>query len=73
MALAVLAGAFISLGAVFANVPKAILKEADRGKYAAVALGRTGKGHTGLKKVFMGSVTEAMYKDLKHAALWFCY
>ena len=56
-----------------ADVSKALLEEADRGKYAAVALGRTGTGDTGLRKLFMGSVSEALFKELDRAALWFCY
>lgn len=54
------------------NVSDTILKEADQGKLAAVALGRTGAGQGVLKKIFMGSVSDTLFRELKGAALWVC-
>jgi len=55
------------------DVAKAIIKEANKGKYATVALGRTGTGKGFIDRLFMGSVSEAVFKSLDHAALWLCY
>ena len=52
------------------NVSKAILKEADEGRFAAVAVGRTGTGQGLLKKIFVGSVSRALFQELQGAALW---
>ena len=52
------------------NVSDTILKEAEQGKYAAVALGRTGLGQGLLKSLFMGSVSNTLFRELKGAALW---
>jgi nucleotide-binding universal stress UspA family protein len=54
------------------NVSDVILKEAERGKFAAVAVGRTGAGKGFLKGIFMGSVSDTLFRDLKGAALWVC-
>ena len=54
------------------NVTKAILREAEQGKYAAVAIGRTGRGRGRMKKIFMGSVGDTLFHDLERAALWTC-
>lgn len=48
----------------------AILAEAARGAYAVVATGRTGQGRGLLRRVFMGSVSTALLRDLDGAALW---
>lgn len=53
-----------------ASVVKAIKKEADAGRYAAVAVGRTGSGQGFLQKIFMGSVSSALARELEGAALW---
>lgn len=55
------------------NVAKAILKEAEQGRYAAVAMGRTGAGHALLGRIFMGSVSHALFQNLEKAALWTCH
>ena len=52
------------------NVADAILKEADQGKFAAVATGRTGAGQGFLKKIFIGSVSDTLFRELTGAALW---
>ena len=55
------------------SVSKAILKEAEEGRFSVVALGRTGTGRGFLKKVFMGSVSETLFHQLEGAALWTCH
>jgi len=54
------------------NVSDTILKEAEQGKFAAVALGRTGVGQGLLKSIFMGSVSDTLFRELKGAVLWVC-
>ncbi len=56
-----------------ANVPRAILSEADEGRFSAVAVGRTGAGQGILGKIFMGSVSTRLFRELEGAALWLCY
>ena len=56
-----------------ADVPKALLGEAEKGGYAAVALGRTGTRKRGLRAFLAGSVSEKLFRQLDQAALWFCY
>jgi len=51
-------------------VSKVILKEADEGRFAALAVGRTGTGQGLLKKIFVGSVSQALFQELQGAALW---
>ncbi len=51
-------------------VSKVILKEADEGRFAAVAVGRTGTGQGLLKKIFVGSVSQALFQEFQGAALW---
>jgi len=55
------------------NVAKAILREADNGRYSAVAVGRTGAGKGILGKIFMGSVSTRLFRELEKSALWLCY
>lgn len=52
---------------------KAILKEAEKDKFAAVAAGWTGTGKGGLKRLFSGSNCYKLFRELKHAALWTSY
>jgi len=54
------------------NVSNTILKQAEQGKFAAVAMGRTGTGQGLLKSIFMGSVSNTLFHELKGAALWVC-
>ncbi len=56
-----------------ANVARAILSEADEGRFSAVAVGRTGAGQGILGKIFMGSVSTKLFRELEGAALWLCY
>jgi len=51
-------------------VAKAILKEAEDKRFAAVAVGRTGTGQGLLKRIFVGSVSQALFQELQGAALW---
>jgi nucleotide-binding universal stress UspA family protein len=55
------------------DVAKAILKEADGGRYAAVGVGRTGTGQGRIKKLFTGSVSDTLFHELEGAALWICH
>ena len=55
------------------EVRKAILDEAEQGRYAAVAVGRTGAGQGLLEKIFMGSVSDTLFRELERAALWVCH
>lgn len=56
------------------GVAKAILKEAEKGMFAAVAVGRRSeaaeKGFFG--RMFTGSVSTPLFKELEGAALWIC-
>jgi hypothetical protein len=53
------------------DVPEVILREAERGRYAAVAVGRTGiKKGGALARLFATSVTIALFHKLRGAALW---
>lgn len=52
------------------NVWKAILEEAETGKYAAVAVGRTGVGGGMIKKLFVGATAENLGRKLNGSALW---
>jgi nucleotide-binding universal stress UspA family protein len=54
------------------NVAKVILKVAKEERFAAVAVGRKGAGQGMFQKLFMGSVSMALFKDLEGAALWVC-
>ena len=53
-----------------ASPGKAIMQEADRQRFAVVAVGRTGTGMGLIKKVFVGSVSRALFHELEGAALW---
>jgi len=46
------------------DAAKAIIKEADSERFAAVAVGRTGKAMGFFKKVFVGSVSRNLFQDL---------
>jgi len=52
------------------DAAKAIIKEAGSERFAAVAVGRTGKAMGFFKKVFVGSVSRNLFQDLEGAALW---
>ncbi|GAB6177043.1 universal stress protein [Desulfobaculum senezii] len=53
------------------NTPwRAIMEEAEDGMYAAVALGRTGAGGGMFKRLFMGSTTINLMRELAGAVLW---
>jgi nucleotide-binding universal stress UspA family protein len=50
----------------------AILEEAREGRYAVVAMGRTGRTHGFLKRIIMGSVSTTVFNELAGAVLWVC-
>lgn len=52
------------------DVASAILHEAEAGRYAAVAVGRTGLRKGPLERLFATSVTIALFRRLTGAALW---
>jgi hypothetical protein len=52
------------------NVGKAIIEEAGAKQFAAVAVGRTGKGIRVLKKPFPDSVGRTLFQELEEASLW---
>jgi len=55
------------------GVAKSILKEAGEGRFAAVAVGRSGGADKGIfGKMFTGSVSTPLFKALEGAALWIC-
>lgn len=51
---------------------KAILRVAEKGAYAAVAMGRKGEDRGMVRRMFMGSTSTALYQSLTGAALWLC-
>ena len=53
-----------------ANAGKAILKEATSERFAAVAVGRTGKEMGFFKKMLEGSVSRTLFQSLEGASLW---
>jgi len=53
------------------NVARTILREAERGRFGALAVGRTGEGKA--RGLFMGSVSTTLFKELEKASLWICY
>ncbi len=55
------------------NIARAILKEAEDGQYSAVAVGRTGAGQGLMGKIFMGSVSTKLFRELENASLWISY
>jgi nucleotide-binding universal stress UspA family protein len=52
------------------NVPQAILSEVEDGKYAVVAVGRSGTGGCSLRSVFLGSVSYTLFRETRKAVLW---
>lgn len=54
------------------DVAAAILHEAHEGCYAVVGMGRTGRNHGFLKRIFLGSVSTAVFQNLQGAVLWIC-
>jgi nucleotide-binding universal stress UspA family protein len=50
-----------------------ILKFAEEGKYASVALGRRSIKQGFLKKIFTGSVSSKLFRELEGPSLWICH
>jgi nucleotide-binding universal stress UspA family protein len=55
------------------NVRKSILDEAEKGGFSVVAAGRTGAGEGFFKKIFMGSASMYLFRELEGASLWVCH
>jgi nucleotide-binding universal stress UspA family protein len=55
------------------NVARAVLKEAQDGRFAVIAAGRTGTGQSAIKRVFLGSVSNALFREIEGAVLWVCH
>jgi nucleotide-binding universal stress UspA family protein len=55
------------------NAARAVLKEAREGGFAVVAAGRTGTGQSAIKRVFLGSVSNALFREIEGAVLWVCH
>jgi len=55
------------------NPARLIQEEYDAGKYAAVAIGSAGSDRGFWNKMFVGSVAQAVFKELHGAALWICF
>jgi len=68
----------IALRKVESDSPaRAILAEADAGRYAVVAAGRTGAGRDrtsffSLPRIFFGSASDVLFHELTGAVLWVC-
>ncbi|MEW5774049.1 MAG: universal stress protein [Thermodesulfobacteriota bacterium] len=58
-----------------AGMARIIAQQAAAGNYAAVAIGRTGAGleASPLRRLFLGSVSLDLFRDLSGPALWFCH
>jgi len=59
------------------HVARAALAEAESGRYAVVAAGRTGQGRGstplgGLSRAFFGSTSDVLFHELAGAVLWVC-
>jgi nucleotide-binding universal stress UspA family protein len=55
------------------NPAKAILKEAETGEYAVVAAGWTGRGKGVLNRLFSGSNSYTLFRELERTVLWTSY
>lgn len=55
------------------NVAETILEEAEKGPFAAVALGRRKAAQGFLKELFGGSVSSKLFRGLEQPALWICH
>lgn len=55
------------------NAAKLILSEAEKQRYAAVALGRSGREKNLLMRLFKGPVCSVLFRELHEAALWICH
>jgi nucleotide-binding universal stress UspA family protein len=55
------------------NPAKAILREAEQGKYAVVAAGWSGRGKGMLERLFSGSNSYTLFRELERASLWTSY
>jgi len=61
----------VSASAIDASSPaRAILREAEEGGFAAVAAARGEQEKSLMDKVFLGSVTMTLFREIENAALW---
>ena len=56
-----------------ANAAKAIIAESNKGKFAAVTVGRRHAAPGALKNLFFGSVSTRLFNEMEGASLWVCY
>jgi nucleotide-binding universal stress UspA family protein len=54
------------------NPSRIIMDQALKNNYAAIGMGRRGRGNTGLSRLFMGSTTQNILKSLEKVSLWVC-
>jgi nucleotide-binding universal stress UspA family protein len=54
------------------SVAPSILAEVERGRYAAVAVGHSGRGRRLMGRFLFGSVSTTLLRQLMGAALWVC-
>lgn len=52
------------------HVARTVMARAEAGNFAVVACGRTGAGKGTLERLFLGSVTDELFKRLTGAVLW---
>jgi nucleotide-binding universal stress UspA family protein len=52
------------------DIAKAITAQAEDGKFAVVAVGRSGSGGCSLRDMFLGSVSFGLFKELSGSVLW---
>ena len=52
------------------DIARAIMQEADANNFAVVAAGRHGIGRGSLENIFLGSVTENLFRKMNQGALW---
>ena len=55
------------------NIGKAILKQAKKGNYAAIAVGRREREPKFIKSLFFGSVSTHLFENLEGTSLWICH
>jgi nucleotide-binding universal stress UspA family protein len=58
--------------AASSNPALSIMETARRDGYAVVAVGRTGKGMGSIRKIFLGSTSNHLFRELSDCTLWIC-
>ncbi|WP_457570966.1 universal stress protein [Desulfovulcanus sp.] len=54
------------------NIGRTILNHALNNNYAVIAMGRTGGHQSAISKLFMGSTSSYIFKNLDKVSLWIC-